>query len=38
MVSTALDYARAQNLKVLPICPFTKGFIGRHREYQDLLA
>jgi uncharacterized protein len=38
MVSTALDYARAQNLKVLPICPFTKSFIGRHREYQDLLA
>lgn len=38
MVRTALDYARAQNLKVLPICPFAKAFIGRHREYQDLLA
>ncbi len=37
IVSTALDYARAQNLKVLPICPFAKSFIGRHLEYQDLL-
>ena len=32
MVSIALDYARAQNLKVLPICPFAKGFIARHPE------
>ena len=38
MVSTALDYARTQNLKVLPVCPFAKAFIGRHREYHDLLA
>ena len=38
IVSTALDYARAQNLKVLPVCPFAKSYIGRHREYQDLLA
>jgi predicted GNAT family acetyltransferase len=37
IVRTALDYARAQNLTVLPICPFAKGFIGRHPEYQDLL-
>ena len=38
LVSTALGYAREQNLKVLPICPFAKSFIGKHREYQDLLA
>lgn len=38
LVRTALDHARAQNLKVLPICPFAKAFIGRHPEYQDLLA
>ena len=37
IVSTALDYARAQNLKVLPICPFAKSYIDKHREYQDLL-
>ena len=38
IVSAALEYARAQNLKVLPICPFAKAFIGKHREYQDLLV
>ena len=37
IVSTALDYARAQNLKVMPLCPFTAGFIHRHPEYQDLV-
>ena len=38
IVRTALDYARAQNLKVLPLCPYAKAWIGRHPEYQDLLA
>ena len=37
MVRTALDYARAQKLKVMPLCPFTAGFIHRHPEYQDLV-
>ena len=37
IVRTALDYARAQKLKVMPLCPFTVGFIHRHPEYQDLV-
>ena len=37
IVRTALDYARAQNLKVMPLCPFTAGFMHRHPEYQDLV-
>ena len=37
IVRTALDYARAQKLKVMPLCPFTAGFIHRHAEYQDLV-
>jgi len=37
IVRTALDYARAQNLKVMPLCPFTAGFIHRHPEYRDLV-
>ena len=37
IVRTALDYARAQKLKVMPLCPFTAGFIHRHLEYQDLV-
>ena len=38
IVRTALDYARAQNLKVMPLCPFTAGFVHRHPEYQDLVV
>lgn len=38
IVRTALDYARGQNLRVLPLCPYAKAWIGRHPEYQDLLA
>jgi predicted GNAT family acetyltransferase len=32
-----LDIARAQNLKVRPLCPFVKGYIAKHPEYADLL-
>jgi len=38
IVRTALDYARTQKLKVMPLCPFTAGFIHRHPEYQDLVV
>ena len=37
IVLTALDYARAQKLKVMPLCPFTAGFIHKHPEFQDLV-
>ena len=37
IVRTALDYARAQKLEVMPLCPFTAGFIHRHPEYQNLV-
>ena len=37
LVRTALDYARAQKFKVMPLCPFTAGFIHRHPEYQNLV-
>ena len=37
IVRTALDCARDQKLKVMPLCPFTVGFIHRHPEYQDLV-
>ena len=34
----ALDDVRAASTRrVLPVCPFIKGWIGRHREYVDLL-
>ncbi|HLZ98419.1 MAG TPA: GNAT family N-acetyltransferase [Steroidobacteraceae bacterium] len=37
IVRTALDYARENKLRVMPLCPFTAGFIHRHPEYQDLV-
>ncbi|MET7322217.1 GNAT family N-acetyltransferase [Streptomyces sp. NPDC005549] len=37
LVRTALDEARAADLRVLATCPFFAGWISRHPEYQDLL-
>jgi predicted GNAT family acetyltransferase len=34
----ALDQARAAGLKVVALCPFVSAWIGKHPEYQDLLA
>jgi uncharacterized protein len=33
-----LDIARAQGLKIRPLCPFVAAYIARHPEYADLLA
>jgi predicted GNAT family acetyltransferase len=33
----ALDDVRGRDLSVLPLCPFVKGWIERHREYADLV-
>ncbi|GAB3003587.1 GNAT family N-acetyltransferase [Saccharothrix stipae] len=33
----ALDQARAWGLPVLPLCPFIKGYVERHREYVDIV-
>ncbi|RLV49101.1 N-acetyltransferase [Nocardioides mangrovicus] len=38
LVQQAMDDARAQGLRVLPICPFAVRWIGEHPEYQDLDA
>ncbi|WP_436700557.1 GNAT family N-acetyltransferase [Nocardioides sp. BYT-33-1] len=37
LARTALDEVRARGLKALVVCPFITGWIGRHREYADLL-
>jgi predicted GNAT family acetyltransferase len=34
----ALDQVRASGRKVVATCPFIKGWIAKHEEYQDLLA
>ncbi len=33
----ALDQARARGLKVVPLCPFIRGYIEKHPEYADLV-
>ena len=33
----ALDAARDEGIKVVPVCPFIAGWIKRHRDYIDLV-
>lgn len=38
LARAALDWARENGYRVIPLCWFVKGYIERHPEYQDLLA
>lgn len=38
LVRGLLDIARAQGLKVRPLCPFVAAYIGKHPEYADLVV
>jgi uncharacterized protein len=38
MAQVALEYAREQGLRVLPLCPFVASYIKRHPEYQSLVV
>jgi predicted GNAT family acetyltransferase len=37
LAHAGLEYARQQELRVIPLCWFVAGFIERHPEYQELL-
>jgi predicted GNAT family acetyltransferase len=37
LARTALDWARQENLKVVPRCPFVKKYLERHPEYSNLV-
>jgi predicted GNAT family acetyltransferase len=37
LVQGALDQVRAERMKVVAECPFVKGWIAKHPDYQDLL-
>ena len=37
LVEEALEYAKANNLPVVPMCPYANKFIQRHPQYQELL-
>lgn len=38
LARAGLDFARAEGLTVVPLCPFIASYIERHPEYQDLLG
>lgn len=38
LARTALDFARANHLRVVPLCPYVSSFIQKNREYQDLVS
>jgi predicted GNAT family acetyltransferase len=38
LIRAALDDARARGLTVVPRCPFVRGFIEKHPDYQDLVG
>ena len=38
LVKTAVDFARAHNIKILPLCPFASSVFKRKPELADVLA
>ena len=38
LTHAALDFARANHLRVVPLCPYVADFLRKHREYQDLVS
>ena len=37
LARAALDEARARGLRVVPSCPFIRGWIAKHPDYADLV-
>jgi uncharacterized protein len=38
LVRAALDDVRSQGRTIVPLCPFVRGWIERHPEYEDLVT
>jgi uncharacterized protein len=38
LAQTALDFARASHLRVVPQCSYIASYIQKHPEYQDLVS
>lgn len=38
LARNALEYAKGEGKKVIPTCSFVRTWIGKHPEYQDLMA
>ncbi|MEJ0057754.1 MAG: GNAT family N-acetyltransferase [Bacteroidota bacterium] len=37
LVAAAVDYARKNNIKIVPLCPFARSVFDRVKEYSDVL-
>lgn len=37
IVAAALAYAREQQLRVIPQCPYVQSYLKRHREWRDVV-
>ena len=38
MLNTAVDYARSNDIKIIPLCPFAKKMFDRMEQIRDVLA
>lgn len=38
LVYAAVEYARTNNIKIIPLCPFAKSVFDRVKEWQDVLV
>lgn len=38
LVKTAVDYARAHNIKIIPLCPFANSVFRKKPEFADVLV
>jgi len=38
LVKTAVDFARAHNIKIIPLCPFASSVFKRKPEFADVLV
>ncbi|MGE7987825.1 GNAT family N-acetyltransferase [Lysinibacillus fusiformis] len=38
LVKAAVDYAKKENLLVIPLCPFAKAEFEKHPEYQEVVG
>jgi predicted GNAT family acetyltransferase len=38
LVNTAVEYARAQQVKIIPLCPFAKSVFDKKQELRDILV
>ena len=37
LVQKVVEYARQENKKIIPLCPFAKGIMTKSNEYSDVL-